>query len=62
MRVFHFLKNYFSSEGCVTDEELLHVIPEIITPEDSYYLTAIPDQDEVWICLLRLQQGLTDFL
>ena len=43
-----FFEKLFSFEGSVIDEELLHVIPEVITLEDSDYLTAIPDQDKVW--------------
>ena len=38
-----FFEKLFSFDGNVTDDELLHVIPEVITPEDSVYLTAIPD-------------------
>ena len=38
----------FSSEGNDVDEEVLKVIPEIITTVDSIVLTAILDLDEVW--------------
>ena len=49
-----FFENLFSSDGNVTDDELLHVIPKVITLEDSIYLAAIPDLDEVWETLLSM--------
>ena len=43
-----FYKNLVSSNGCVNDDDLLQVIPTLVSPKESSALTAIPDQDEIY--------------